>query len=124
MGLDFSHGDAHWAYGGFQRFRERLAEHEGFDLNEMHGFCAPWRGHDPEAHPDRPWSAVTTPLKPLLNHSDCDGVLTPAECAQVEPRLTEIVSTWPEGDYDRMHAETLAAAMRLCIERDEELGFQ
>lgn len=123
MGLDFSHGDAHWAYGGFHRFRERLAEHEGFDLNDMHGFCAPWRGHDRETHPDRSWDEVATPLKPLLNHSDADGELTPDECKQVEPRLREILAGWPEDDYDRQPGEALAEAMRGCILTGEPLEF-
>jgi len=124
MGLDFSHGDAHWAYSEFHRFRERLAEHEGFDLNAMHGFCAPWRGHDPETHPDRPWDEITTPLKPLLDHSDADGELTPDECKVVEPRLREIALTWPENDYDRRGALALCNAMRDCILTGESLEFQ
>ena len=24
MGVDFSHGDAHWSYSGFMRFRNRV----------------------------------------------------------------------------------------------------
>lgn len=112
MGLDFSHTDAHWAYGGFHRFRERLAEHEGFDLGAMVGFGG-----------DRCWDDVTTDLKPLLNHSDCDGVLTPAECEQVAPRLAGIISTWPADDYDRQHGEALVEGMMRCALNGEELEF-
>lgn len=112
MGLSFTHGNAQWAYGGFHRFRERLADHEGFDLNAMNGFGG-----------DRSWDDVTTDLKPLLNHSDCDGAMTPAECAQVAPRLAEVIKTWPEDDFDRRSGEELVKAMQYCAERGEELGF-
>lgn len=70
---------AQWSYTGFARFRERLAENEGFTLGEMQGF-----------HGDRSWDEIASPLKPLLNHSDCDGEMTSEEAAQVWPRLVEI----------------------------------
>ena len=113
MGLDFTHGDAHWAYGGFHRFRERLAEHEGFDLNAMVGF---------KSQGGRPWDEVTTDLKPLLNHSDCDGVLTPAECAQVAPRLAKVIAAWDADEYDRRHAEALIEAMEGCARASRSWG--
>ena len=113
MGLDFTHGDAQWAYGLFAHFRRRLAEHEGFDLEAMAGFTRNGRS----------WDEVTTDLKPLLNHSDCDGALTPAECAQVAPRLAEVIATWPQDDYDRQSGEALVMAMQYCAEHGEELGF-
>src|SRR3546814_9161128 len=65
MGLDFSHTDAHWAYSGFTRFRRALAKHEGIDLDAMEGFQR--HGDD---RPRVSWNTVTTPLKPLLDHSD------------------------------------------------------
>lgn len=86
MGIDFSHSNASWAYSGFMRFRSRLAQAEGFDLEQMDGFQRAWE----PARPMRSWDEITTPLKPLLEHSDCDGELTPEECAQVEPRLREV----------------------------------
>ncbi len=126
MGLDFSHTEAHWSYGGFGRFREALAEHEGFKLNEMHGFCAPWRGDGPEAHPNRSWDEIASPLKPLLNHSDCDGDLSPEECAQIAPRLREVVDAiWPEGGdgYDREHGLLLAEGLELAASEGERFEF-
>jgi hypothetical protein len=42
------------------------------------------------------WDTINDPLKPLLHHSDCDGDLTPEECAQVAPRLKEIVTGWDD----------------------------
>lgn len=119
MGLDFSHGGAHWAYGGFGQFREALALHEGFDLDTMVGFGG-----------DQPWEPVATALKPLLNHSDCDGDLSPEECAQVAPRLRDVIKTlWPEWDPSleaRIHRGNgldLAAAMEQAAAAGERLEF-
>ena len=128
MGLDFSHTEAHWSYSGFGRFREALAEHEGFNLNEMQGFCAPWRGDDPETHPNRSWDEITTPLKPLLNHSDCEDDLSPEECAQIAPRLREVVNAiWPVDvgrDHNRQQGLLLAEGLELAASRGERFEFQ
>lgn len=120
MGLDFSHGSAHWAYSGFMRFWEMLAREEGFELREMQGY-----------HGDRAWDTVQTDLEPLLNHSDCDGELTPQECAQVAPRLREILAKWKEerthdladDDYDVYAGLALCDAMEQCAELGEVLEF-
>lgn len=77
---------AHWPYSGFGAFREKLAIHEGFFLDDMAGFTEDGRS----------WDLVTTPLKPLLDHSDCDGEMTPDEAAQVWPRLAEIAEEWKD----------------------------
>lgn len=116
MGLDFSHTDAHWAYSGFNRFRTRVAAVLGFDLDRMEGF-----------HGDRSWdsvpSATDEPLIDLLNHSDCDGELTPEQCERIAPRLREAVSLWPADDYDRIKAEMLADGMELAAQSGEPLEF-
>lgn len=117
MGLDFTHNRppghhcAQWSYTGFGAFRRRLAEEEEFNLDDMQGFDG-----------DVSWDDVTTDLKPLLNHSDCDGNLTPEECAQVAPRLREIVAGWLD-DYDRRGALRLADCMELCAAAGEKLEF-
>jgi hypothetical protein len=112
MGLDFHNSDAHWSYSGFARFRERLAKHEGFDLDEMQGFNGL-----------RPWSEITTALKPLLDHSDGDGELTPEECAQVAPRLREVLAGWEQDDYDTHSGRLLADGMEWCAANGEPLEF-
>ena len=102
MGLDLVvEGTAHharWSYSGFNRFRKRLAEQLGFSLDQMVGFGG-----------DVPWNTVSDPIVPLLDHSDCEGELSPLEAASVAPRLREMVAGWDEGDYDREQAERLAA---------------
>jgi hypothetical protein len=112
MGLDFSHCDAYWSYSGFNRFRERLANQIGFSLGEMVGFGG-----------KREWDTVHDDIKPLLDHSDCDGVLTPEECKIVYPRLAELIQNWSEYDRDKIMALELIEGMKLCVELDEDLEF-
>lgn len=119
MGVTIRPGGASWAYGGFMRFRERLAEAEGIDLREMKGF-----GGDREW--ELPNGQSVTPLAPLLNHSDCDGYLAGYECASVLPRLKSIVESWgADGswDYDTQHGRLLVEGMEHCAQHGCALVF-
>ena len=132
MGLDFSHGGAHWSYRGFNSFRRRLAQEEGFNLNEMEGFEPLWEIDVPKG---RPWSEVNTQLVALLNHSDCDGELSPLECAEVAARLEEILDKWRDQDnaddngdfslaYDYQMGRKLLAGMQECVRLTVPLEFR
>lgn len=114
MGLDFSHSEAHWAYSGFGRFRDALAAHEGFVLDTMVGFGG-----------DVSWDTITTPLKPLLDHSDCDGDLSPEDCAQVALRLREVIPLiWPNfNDHDASEGLLLAEGLELAAKSNETFEF-
>jgi hypothetical protein len=118
MGINFSHGDAHWSYGGFMSFRQRLAREIGIeDLNQMCGFGG-----------TVPWTTVHDDLKLLLNHSDCDGTLGPKTCAKVAKRLHQIVAKWPNNDgfgpdYDKLQATELIKGMKKAAKRGESLIF-
>lgn len=119
MGLNFSHTNAAWPYVAFSRFREALATHEGIDLSHMEGF----RRHGDD-RPRVPWTSVTTPLVPFLNHSDCDGELTPEECRQVAPRLREVIAAiWPSGHYNHEVGLLLADGMDAAAADGEPLQF-
>ena len=124
MGLDFTHDtdpDGYstccpsWPYSAFMRFRRRLAACEGITLDDMRGFSG--------ERPCREWSEFTTPLKPLLDHSDCDGDLSPEDCATVAARLRQIVEHWPEDDHDRQKALDLSACMEKCATEGVSLEF-
>ncbi len=113
MGIDFNNNNAHWSYIGFNEFRARLAEEIGIgDLRSMVGFGG-----------TRSWRNIKDPLKPLMNHSDCDGILTRRQCNQVYPRLLEIVCRWDKNDYDRLEAEELIKGMKEVAEEGGRLIF-
>jgi hypothetical protein len=111
MGIDFSHCNAQWSYGGFHSFRTRLASEIGMDLRSMEGFGG-----------DKKFSDFKDDIIPLLNHSDCDGELSPEECKKVAPRLRELVKDWPDG-YDKRRALELAEGMELAVSKNEHLQF-
>ncbi|WP_105974395.1 hypothetical protein [Streptomyces geranii] len=108
-----------WPRARFLAFRRWLAQAEGFVLDEMDGFGG-----------QRPWSDVSTPLAPFLDHPDDDGPdLTPPQCAAVQARLAEIADRWSEGGDDpvvRRHiddARQLVVVLRCCVEKDVDLFF-
>ena len=125
MGLDFSHGGAHWGYIGFYHFRKRLAAAENITLDRMDGFEDMDYARDPRLPSliPRSWDEVDTPIKDLLNHSDCEVELTPEQLVVIAPRLEEIVSVWPPDDRDRIQAERLIEGVRTCIRSGENLEF-
>ena len=145
MGIDFSHCEAHWSYSGFMNFRTKLATQAGIALNCMSGFASgptskPFEaltifGESEESGTvpgfDKyvgrqeviPWENIKDDIKLLLDHSDCDGGLTPGECTKVAPRLRELVSSWTEDDYDKRHALRLAEGMEEAISEDVIFEF-
>ena len=106
-------GRPSWSYSGFDDFRQRLAREIGIELNEMEHFGGA-----------RPWSDVVSDIVPLLNHSDCDGELSPEDCARVAPALRRLIARWAErGDYDREMGERLAGMMEIAGARGLRLIF-
>lgn len=115
MGLDFDGADAHWSYSGFNRFREKVASSIGINLNEMYGFGGP-----------KDWKAVKHPLKALLYHSDCDGNLSPKQCALVAPALRLVIKKWEkniENAHDISQGLKLARGMFHCAKKNKSLRF-
>lgn len=119
MGIDFSHCNAHWSYGNFHNFRRKLASQIGINLDLMDGFYMDEHFCRKEGIS---WSGVDDPIKILLNHSDCDGFLTPRECRKVYPRLLDIVKNWDDDD-DKMMAINLANGMKKACRRFQKLWF-
>ena len=110
MGLDFSHSDASWSYSGFCRFRAKLANEIGIDLLSMRGFGGTnlWPKDD---------------IVLLLNHSDCDGELTPSQCRRLAPRLLELIKNWDEGDYDKRSAMLFAKDLMIAANNNQTMEF-
>ncbi|MFC8508820.1 hypothetical protein ACFU3J_22010 [Streptomyces sp. NPDC057411] len=116
---DNSSPDVTWSCTRFNDFRERLARAEGFSLPEMRGFGG-----------DRPWSAISTTLEPLLDHPDVGGdALTAPDCAAMLPRLRAIAGEWQEEPKEPLlqqliqDAEQLAVVLRFCVDKNVELIF-
>lgn len=116
MGICFSHGDANWSYSGFDRFRCKLAESIGIEFHDMIGYG----GH-------KGWNGIRDDIKPLLNHSDCDGELTPEECQVIYPRLLKLIADWPqnteENDYDYYMGLELAKGLKQAADLNEPFKF-
>lgn len=107
MGLDFNISEAHWTYGGFNRFRIKLAKEIGINLDNMQGFNG-----------SLSWKNIKDPIVNLLNHSDCAGVISIEDCHIIGKRLKELVKNWNE--EDSLTALKLAKDMENAV---EELEF-
>jgi len=131
MGVGF-HVDGHeckasWSYLGFHAFRKRLANTIGIDLENMQGFS--------KKHPDDinyvktgiiPWDNVRSPLKYLLDHSDCDGEISSKQCGWIWPILEKIIDLWEsssQNEYDILQASNLIVSMKYCYVNNKPLEF-
>ncbi|WP_416808878.1 hypothetical protein [Bacillus thuringiensis] len=112
MGLDFNHSSAHWGYSGFNNFRRKLAREIDLDLDAMVGFGGVFS-----------WDLVEDDIKDFLDHSDCEGDLTPEQCEIIYPRLLELVESWDDNDRDKQNAIILADDMKYCCENNLTLEF-
>lgn len=121
MGLAFDGAEARWSYSGFNRFRSRLVAQLGCDWNKMTG--SPFGSVKPDKEANEKFLALEDPITPLIMHSDCEGELAPIECAQVAPRLLELMSKWDADDFDRRQGELLAQGMMRCAEDNKSLKF-
>jgi hypothetical protein len=113
MGLDFAGSEAHWSYSGFNRFRRKLAQMINMNLDAMEGYGG-----------NTSWDTITDDIKDFLNHSDCEGHLTPKQCRVIAPRLKELVKDWPDEDYDKITALILANDMLELVKKKRYLRFQ
>ncbi|WP_308434871.1 hypothetical protein [Streptomyces tauricus] len=116
---DTTSPDVAWSYSAFHEFRCRLAQAEGFGLDEMQGFGG-----------ERPWSEVSTTLECFLDRpDDGGGELSSAECTAILPRLEAITGEWqgqattPLLQRHIAGARQLTLVLRFCIEKDVELLF-
>lgn len=94
MGLDTSHDCWHGPYSSFHRFRRNLAQRIGVDLDEYIGYSKTGT---------KELSSIEHDIMPLLNHSDCDGILTPEEAGRIAKGLQQILDSYDESipaDWD------------------------
>lgn len=113
MGLDFSHGIAHWSYRGFTHFRSKLVEALGYEISLE------------TMYNDGSYTCLKNePIWPLINHSDCDGILTIEEMKQIIPQLEDIIFHWENYDYDKTMGSLFINSMKDAIEDNEPLEFR
>lgn len=115
MGLDTSHNAWHGPYSSFGDFRKNLAKHLGINLLEMEGFGG-----------DISFDTIDDDVKILLDHSDCDGNISPDDCKKLAVRLREIMKTLPKpaGDWNTYaHCERFAKGCELAASKNESIDF-
>lgn len=123
MGLDTTHNCWHGAYSSFNRFRYWLAEKIGVDLNEYIGYSE---------NGTKYLSSIDHDIMPLLNHSDCEGILTVQECILVSSGIEKILSSISEEEKkDEEHpfsylnnAIQFKEGLDLAISRGEAVEFR
>ena len=87
MGLDTSHNCWHGPYSSFNNFRKALASQIDIDLNDYAGYGE--KGI-------KNLESIPHDIMPLLNHSDCDGELSPDECAKIAKGIDSILASFDE----------------------------
>jgi len=159
MGLDTSHGCWHGAYSAFMRWRTEIAKASGIPLMLMDGFhrCPPdfhplvqaakehrarpdfsGSGYDPLAY----WALDVDdllplswdmfkghPLVPLLNHSDCDGIIASSDCGPLADCLESLLDKLPAtpagghiGDW-RVKTQAFIDGLRRAAAAGEDVDF-
>jgi len=96
MGLDTTHDCWHGAYGAFARWRNELARAAGYKITEPRigqpGYELPWEMFEDKNYQGE-WNSPPgdDPLLYLLVHSDCDGVIHPAQGVHIAARLEQLL---------------------------------
>lgn len=84
MGLDLSHGNFTMPYSAFNRMRQRVAKAAGHS----------YPPHNQAVKDDSfiYWGSEPTPgVRVFLEHSDCDGTISPEDCATVAADLQALL---------------------------------
>ena len=91
MGLDTTHNCWHGPYGSFSDFRYKLANLIGLDLDNFCGY-----NHNADNCIMMSRNTISHDIYPLINHSDCDGVLLIYECESIVDGLNDILLNNPD----------------------------
>lgn len=117
MGLDTSHDAWHGSYSSFNEWRRIIARAAGFpELSEIVGFGG-----------STSWDAAPGDrrLVPLLNHSDCDGEISPKDCVGIADALEELFPKLVNlpNDWAITAARNFITGARAAAASDEPLDF-
>ena len=130
MGLYCSHGAWHGAYSRFNRFRQYLARTVGGSFPPHEPDFVEDDGSPPNPN-DWYWDDEVVPehetgFRLLLDHSDCDGELSPGECVLVAAWLRWAIPHLPEevnGDKPQEWALIFAEGCEAAAAAGEALVF-
>lgn len=102
MGLDLSHGNYGSPYSAFGNMRRWVARLAGYNLDEYHEYyteeydkqkrIAEGRIFPTKSLQDYP-VLMADDLYILINHSDCEGEISPLDCAKLSIRMKQLVET-------------------------------
>lgn len=90
MGLDTSHGCWNGPYTSFNRFRHALAEQIGIDLDDYIGYGG---------NGFKELSSIDHDLRPLFDHSDCDGTIEPHDALMIVDGLNSILDKFKKDGF-------------------------
>ena len=120
MGLDTTHNCWHGPYSSFNRFRESLAEQIGISLDDYIGYDNP--------NATKELRSIKHNIRPLLNHSDCDGILPLRQCKLIVDGLNDILENFNdkiEADYNfKENIIQFRDGCLLAIKNKEVVRFQ
>lgn len=125
MGLDTTYDCWHGPYGQFKYFRNDLAKAAGMPpLSLMSGFYKPGQvsGEGSDGLPLQWESLKPDILHVLLNHSDCDGSISPADALPLAHRLISLVGHPAVEEWSR-EIQQFADGLTRAHQDGEEVQF-
>ncbi len=109
MGLDTTHNCWHGPYSLFHKFRTEVCKAAGLGtLSDYYGFGG------------KAIFQADDPLSLFLNHSDCEGELTAADCGKIADRLKDLLPLMGEW---KPEAEKFIAGLRDAAVNHENVIF-
>lgn len=125
MGLDTTHNCWHGPYSQFKAFRDDLAKAAGMPpLSLMSGFYKPNQvtGEGADGLPIQWESLKPDPLHVLLNHSDYDGFISPADALPLARRLIALVGH-PAVEEWSSEIQQFSQGLTAANQKGEEVVF-
>lgn len=123
MGLDTSHDCWHGSYGGFMQWRSTIALAAGYEVASGR-YQLPWDMFEDKNYQGE-WDTVPgdDPLLYLLVHSDCDGVIHPAQGAHIAARLEQLLPLLVD-DWNVQRTQRFIDGLRMAADAGEDVDFR
>jgi hypothetical protein len=113
MGLDTSHDAWHGPYSSFNQFRHKIAEAIGVNLDSFEGYGG-----------NVPFDELKRGVRWLLDHSDCDGHITPKRCKLIADDLKKIIPLLEDGVWSpKSQAIKFMKGCLKAYKKNEKLDF-